>query len=63
MSGHYWDPQSTNGDNGQHVAYPYMRVGSAGELAFYNGNDPLFELPELVIAPGQWKVAWRDEDE
>ncbi len=63
MTVHYWDPQSTNGDNGQRVDYPFMRVGTAGELAFYKDPDELFAQPELVIAPGQWKAAWKAEDE
>lgn len=60
MTTHFWDPVSTDGSSAQEVSYDTVRVGNAGELIFSAASDPL-DNPEFIVAPGEWKVAWRED--
>lgn len=65
MANFSYDPKSIMGDNAMGVSADFMSVGAAGELIFEKLVISLHESwrkPDLIIAPGEWKVAWREDD-
>lgn len=66
MAKFYYDPTSVNADDPRGAQAAQMRVGRSGELIFEieDGEDSWGDpklVPNLIIAPGEWKAAWSNE--